>query len=132
MQASAPAVQAAPAPAATIAGAAGAQQPRREARRSRDELVQDEIRSVPQSSMYEVVRSLRPRWLRERGDQSLQGSNGIKVYLDGILVGETGELRTLDPRTVTSGQFLSPQDATTRFGSDHTRGAILLSTRTQS
>lgn len=111
--------------------AASAQPAQTAVRRDRNALNTDEILSASQSSMYEVIRSQRPAWLRQRGDNSMSANGTVKVYVDNVLLGESNELRAIDPRNVTGAQFLSPQDATTRFGAGHTRGAILLSTRTQ-
>jgi hypothetical protein len=113
----------APAPAAASSAQPAA------ARRDRNALSTDEIRTASQNSMYEVIRSQRPAWLRQRGDNSISANGTVKVYMDNVLLGESNELRSIDPRNVTGAQFLSPQDATTRFGAGHTRGAILLSTR---
>ncbi len=97
--------------------------------------------------MFEVIRSLRPDWLRTRGTGSMRetargsasgtdpdnveinvrpGIPTIKVYLDDSLLGDMQSLRTVNPGTVGEARFLTPAQATQRYGAGHVHGAILL------
>ena len=78
---------------------------------------------------HEVISRLRPQWLRSR---SVAGPNAqrsqILVYLDGMKLGSTAELRQINVSAVTRMEHLSGIEATRRFGSDHGAGAIVLET----
>ena len=52
----------------------------------------------------------------------------IKVYVDGSLRGGTYVLRDLMSHSVVSIMYLDGSDATTRFGTNHENGAILVKT----
>jgi hypothetical protein len=54
---------------------------------------------------------------------------GVAVYLDGVRVGGLDELRRLRADTVALMEYMSPSDATNRFGTNHDYGAILVTTR---
>jgi hypothetical protein len=54
---------------------------------------------------------------------------GPVVYLDGVRVGTLDELRRLRADAVAEMEYLSPSDATNRFGTNHDTGAILVTTR---
>lgn len=100
-------------------------------RRSASILTAEEIVDVPATTVYEVVQRVRPQWLRAR---SLPTSAAVQptppmVYLDGVRVGRIGELRRMRPQIVARMEFLSPTDATGRFGTNHDGGAILVTTR---
>ncbi len=83
-------------------------------------------------SAYEAVRRFRPMWLRSvRGQDSFvsQGRRGLRVYVDGVAAGGIGALRDLDANLVEEMRYLDKREATTRFGTDHAEGAILVTTR---
>ena len=78
---------------------------------------------------YSVVSRLRPLWLRPRGTGSF-GQGGqpspLVVYLDGARYGSIDTLRSIDSNIVREMQYLSASEATTRFGTGHDQGAILV------
>lgn len=78
---------------------------------------------------YEAVRQLRPRWVRSRGPSSLQGLAYAKVYLNGAHYGGLESLRRIPVQDVAEIRFLSASDATTRFGTGHVGGIIMVITR---
>lgn len=80
-------------------------------------------------TLEEVIRQRRPQWLVTRGATSFGDDGDIVVYLNQVATGGPAILRTLRAETVESVQFLSAADATTRFGTGHTKGAILVSMR---
>lgn len=80
-------------------------------------------------TLDEIIRQRRPMWLTTRGTASLQGGDEIVVYRDGVPTGGPAILRTMPAETVESVQFLPAAEATTRFGTGHTLGAILVVTR---
>ena len=99
--------------------------------RSRDLITQEELMAVPHSTVYEAVRALRPRWLQARAGATFQSreQQTARVYIDGQLRGELGEMWNLLPTEVDEIRFMSASDATTRFGTNHVGGAIVITTR---
>lgn len=98
---------------------------------SRDILTFQEMDSGSYGSVYEAVRALRPRWLQSRGGASIRHAQRQtpRVYLDGQLHGGLDDLWSLAPQEVSELRFLNASDATTRFGTNHIGGAIVISTR---
>jgi hypothetical protein len=78
-----------------------------------------------------VVEMLRPQWLHMRSSPTWGSPEGAQpmVYVDGIRAGGLGELLRIVPSVVERMEYLSPSDATNRFGTDHMGGAILVTTR---
>jgi hypothetical protein len=103
----------------------------------------EELREAGNESAFDVVQRLRPRWLVTRGTNSLSetprgwgvgrqvvivpGNEKIKVYLDDVRLGGIAEMRKIASDGLTSIRFLNPRDATYRYGTGHTHGAIVLS-----
>lgn len=79
-------------------------------------------------SAYDLVRTLRPEWLRVRGKATL---GYPRVYVDGLR--RSGRpvdvLGAISVRLVQRVQYLSTQEASARFGTGHEHGAILVETR---
>jgi len=104
-------------------------------RGSGNKLTADEIAEVSALTAYEAVEYARPQWLRPRrlraGATPSMGSDraGPVVYLDGVRVGTSEELRRLRADVLAEMEYLSPSDATNRFGTNHDAGAILVTTR---
>ena len=109
-----------------------------------DLLLGVELENSHAQTAYEAIQRLRPNWLLTRGTQHISGaatgtSNGrettitpglptIKVYVDNAFMGDLDTLRTLPIATVRSIRRLDPAAATTRWGSGHTYGAIVIET----
>ncbi len=98
---------------------------------SRRTLLGDAIRAASVSSAYDAVARLRPEWLRRRGRSSVRdpGAGAVVVYLDGIRHGGTDALRSIPAESVLQMEYLSGAEATTRFGTGHGGGVILVRTR---
>ena len=99
--------------------------------RDRNLITAEEIMAVPHSSVFEAVRALRPRWMQARigasfSDPSMQTP---RVYIDGQLRGELDEMWAILPGEVGEIRYMSASDATTRFGTNHIAGAIVITTR---
>lgn len=112
------------------AACASSGEPRSSAR-SRNAIGHEELMEVPRGTLYEALRALRPRWLQARSSGSLRDPQPQtpRVYLDGQPFGRIGDLRSLLPDDVGEVRFLSASDATTRFGTNHLAGAIVVTTR---
>jgi outer membrane receptor protein involved in Fe transport len=52
-----------------------------------------------------------------------------EVYVDGVHFGDIESLKTISVTVLKRVEYLSAMDATTRFGTNNTGGAILISTR---
>jgi hypothetical protein len=81
------------------------------------------------SNLYELVQELRPRWLRAQGPDTFMGEQGaVQVRMDGNPLGSVEQLRRISPSGVTSLEWVSPIDASARFGMGNSHGAIVIST----
>jgi len=94
-------------------------------------LSREEIRERIDLDTYEIVRQLRPAWVRARGSPSLQGRDQefAVVYIDYSRFGMVHSLRQIDSGAIAEIRYMSPSDATTRFGTGHMGGAILVTTQ---
>lgn len=88
------------------------------------------LERVEATTVHEVVERFRPRWLRARAHVSIHEPDaGLPVvFLDGSEYGAVEVLRQLSVRSVARIEFVSPGDATTRFGTGYPGGVILVST----
>ena len=110
-------------------------------RRRSDVIADAEIRALEGRvlSVLEVITFARPAMLRSRAGTTSASSDGssapnagivsVLVYLDGQRLGEVRVLDTIDPATVSEIRYLNASDATTRFGTGHPAGAIMLTSR---
>lgn len=91
----------------------------------------EELERVNASNLYDAVNRLRPQFLRSRGVTSMQDPNPPRavVYLDGQRVGGIDFLERMSPMGVISVRFMTPVDASSRYGLNHDGGAIMVSTR---
>ena len=82
-------------------------------------------------SAYDIIARLRPEYLRSRGSSSLRtgAPSTAVVYLDEMRYGNLASLRTISAAQVYEVRYFNAADATTRFGTDHLGGAILITTR---
>jgi hypothetical protein len=97
--------------------------------RSSDLLTLEDIEASDQSNAYDLIRVMRPQWLRTRGPSSIHLSNPIVVYLDGNRLGDPDALTTIPLPTIEEIRFYSPMEAQRRWGLNHTNGAIAVRTR---
>jgi len=94
----------------------------------------EEIRYFPGRTVAELLRALRPQWLRRRGPSTFRPDAdpltppGIRVYLEGGLLGGLEVLDQVPIETITGAAFLDAARATMRWGAGHPDGAILLTT----
>lgn len=81
-----------------------------------------ELRAGGFATVYDLVRSRRPRWLDRAGER------GLVVYLDHARFGGAESLRQLAPGSVTAVRYYSPAGALAHFGPGHEGGVIQVST----
>lgn len=93
-------------------------------RGSLDRITEAELASIDQLSAFEAIQRLRPRWFQTR--------TGVlpMVHLDGSVRADGEEiLRAIPCSDVAEMHYLNAPDATTRFGTGYTSGAILITTK---
>ncbi|NIP81205.1 MAG: hypothetical protein GWM90_19100 [Gemmatimonadetes bacterium] len=90
------------------------------------------LQEVESLTALDAIRRYRPMWLRTtRGQDSFtsQGRRGLRVYMDDVQYGGLESLQNLGVTNIEEMRFLDKREATTRFGTDHAEGAILVTTR---
>jgi hypothetical protein len=96
-------------------------------------ITQAEIEATHLETVYDVVERLRPNWYRTRGGRSefTAGSSSamLKAYLNSSPLGDVNTLRSVQAASVKEVQFLNAADATTRFGTGHDSGVILVTSK---
>ena len=129
---------------AGFAAAAGAQNPGN-VKRNSNQIVREEIQAASASNAYELVQTLRPQWLRERGQETVRtqkverpdGRGRIEVattmaepeiivYIANSRFGNVDALRDIPVTGLGSLEFVSPSKATLRWGSGHSKGVIVV------
>jgi outer membrane receptor protein involved in Fe transport len=109
------------------ASGGGAAAPRPAANR----LTATELERAGASDVYGAVQELRPQWLVVRGGVDLRGQQAtIAVIMDGVQQsGGIDVLRNIPVTDVQEVSFLSARDATTKYGTNMTAGAIVVVTK---
>ena len=100
-------------------------------RRDPNMITQDEIERVTAANAYDAVQMLRPSFLRARGvPSSVSGMPDLAiVYLDGMKMGDVGQLQRIPTVGIVSIRYINAIDANQRYGRGHEGGAILVDTR---
>ena len=96
---------------------------------SRTSLTAEDLRTETAQTLEDAIRQLRPQWLQTRGVTSMNNQGDIVVYQDGNRMGGREVLRGIPVTVVESVRFLSAGEATTRYGTGHAHGAIVVTTR---
>lgn len=102
---------------------------------SPDYVTATEIEATPASNAYDLIRRLRPGWLRPQGTGSLAGgirSQVILVYLDGSRIGNADMLQSVTATGLKSMRYYDAARAATVLndvGSEPVAGAIVITTR---
>lgn len=113
---------------ALVVGSACATKGDSSAAGSRDLITAEEIQESGALTAYQAVQDLRPRFLRP-GRFNMRASSYPVVYVNDLRLGGLDELRRIRSADVYSIRYLSGPDATTRFGTGHSGGALLVTTR---
>jgi hypothetical protein len=101
-------------------------------RRDRNVITRDEIASSPEHSALNLIRSLRPGMLNERGKTSIANADpGIVIFLDGQRFGDISSLDAMEANTIQEIRYLSAAQAQARFGTGYPQGVILITSRTR-
>jgi hypothetical protein len=99
------------------------------ARSATDVITADELAKIEITDAYSAIQRLRPNFLQTRGVASMNtaGANsGPVVYLDNNKIGAVATLRQISTSEIKEIRYLGASDATQRFGTGHTSGAILV------
>ena len=95
--------------------------------RAADVITAAELATAAAHDAYGAVEQLRPTFLRARGQSSIGGATvPINVYVNGLLMGDASSLRQLVVSEIKEIRYLSPSDATMRFGTGNSAGAIVV------
>lgn len=99
-----------------------------------DRLTREQIMSVDQPSLYEVVQRLRPRWTRSRGQRGYGATPSVVVYQNQTYLGGLDALRQLTPGSAAEMRYLDAAEAMASLpglGSQRIQGAIVIYTTEQ-
>jgi len=91
----------------------------------------DEFENSTALDAMALVQEFRPTWLHSRGVTSIrdQSAGEVKVYLNGVAVGDVNELRQIRAADVRELRFLGAAEAQQRYGLGHGGGVIEVWTR---
>lgn len=128
---------------AAIQSTAEAQNARKQGR-NRDKIEAEELRALPSTNVYQLIKSKRAHWLNTRGATNYATVSGmgldgntvtnaaepeIVVYVDNARYGTQESLRSLQTDDVETLEYLNGTNATQRFGTGHLHGAIVITRR---
>lgn len=97
-------------------------------------ITEAEIGASSYQNALEVVQNLRPGMLIPRGVGSdasgmTAASIPIIIYMDDVRLGEPASMVNIPASRVKEIRFMNARDATTRFGTGHSSGVILVTTK---
>ncbi len=106
-------------------GATATEHPAPSQSRNSNVILADELSRVSATSLDEVVRTLRPQWLRNAPSTLRPEAEGtVVVYQDRVRLGGPESLRQINPLQVKEVRYYAPSEAELRFGPGHLHGAI--------
>lgn len=99
-------------------------------RGSANVIVESEIPASGAQNALEIIQRVRPSMLRARnGSIEETGVMDIVFYIDAARAGERQALTSVPAGNVREIRYLNATDATTRFGTGHALGAIIVTTK---
>lgn len=98
---------------------------------TRNHITFEELQTTQAANLLDAVQALRSHWLRGRASSMRSGGTVIlpEVFVDHQPFGPTDSLRQLHTESIQEIQFISPGDATTRYGTGYAGGIIYVLTR---
>jgi len=111
------------------AGCASASSSEDQPRRNRNLITAEEIAALPTFTAFQIIRRLRPGWLRQRGPAGTRSSGYAAVFQDGMEMGGHDALRNITAESIELIRFINATDATTRYGTGYAGGIIEVITR---
>ena len=93
-------------------------------------ITQEELAGTSAQNALDAIMRLRPNFLASRGATTINASDhGIVVYSNGQRLGGSETLRDIPLQEIKRIEYLNSSDATQRFGTGHSHGAILITRR---
>ena len=115
---------------AGCASSSGTQDGSTRPRVRQDLITREQIQESRATNPYEVVQSMRSRWMQERGSDSLSGSGSrVQVYFDDRRVGGVEALRSIPLPQVAYIRWFDGTAASGRWGLGHGQGVIYVSSQ---
>ena len=109
----------------TACATGGSSARRRAGSSSSSIITAEEIENSHQPTLFDVVRALRPMWLRVSPTAiTADQASGIAVFLDDQRAGGLDLLRQLSATAASSIRFYSMTEAQSRFGTNFVHGVI--------
>lgn len=97
---------------------------------SRDQITREELADLNVDDVMSAVSLLRPRWLRFRPMRTPGSPEPVVgVVIDGQPRGSIADLEMMSIWNVELVRFMTAADATIRYGTGYTGGAIVVTTR---
>ncbi len=100
-------------------------------RYSRDQINAAEIKTFNASNAHELIKTLRPNWLRGVGVSSFK-YNAVAypiVYIDEIKMGEMDHLGSISTINILKIEHINGSETALRLGRGHHGGVILITTK---
>ena len=96
------------------------------ARSDRYRITREELQAMPPGTAMDVVERLHRDWLRGRSATvtTSTGRNYPHVFVDGRPFGPTDTLLSFETNSIEEIRFITPSDATTRYGTGYPGGII--------
>jgi hypothetical protein len=100
-------------------------------RRSTNLITAEEVAASTAKDAYEAIQLLRPEWLIPRGIASPNNPRSTlpAAYINNSRLGDIENLSSVSVLSIAEIRFLSPNDATTLYGTGHVGGAITVKTK---
>ncbi len=89
----------------------------------------EELQRSDQTNALDVIKSMRPQWLRTRGPTTIMGSDPVMLYIDGMRMDYIDELQNVPRMNIQEIRFYPGPEAQAKWGLNHTNGAIEVITR---
>jgi hypothetical protein len=89
-------------------------------------LTQDELAATATVNVYDAIQRLRPQWLTSSRVRRGASGDPTQVYLDNNRYGTVESLRGLSLAGIQEIRWLSASEATNRWGTGNTGGAIVV------
>lgn len=111
----------------TACASSGSSGPRRG---SRDRITIEELEEWASQDLFTLVQRVRPSWMQVRAPVTSNGRPTIAVIVDGVRqAGSLEVLRSYRASEIEEVSYMNARDATTRYGTDMTAGAIVVVTK---
>jgi hypothetical protein len=90
-------------------------------------ITREEIEASVHQNAFDIVQSLRPRWLTTRTSMSIRtGPGSVQFYVDGV---RQGSLESISKSIIQEIRYFPPTEAQARWGAGHQQGAVEVITR---